>query len=230
MTVRDDSRDRSIGKLADAFGDPTRRAILRHVLDAETPLSASQVGEVFGVHRTVARAHLERLVTTGLLETGTRRATTGGGRPTKVYVASGERLEVMLPPRRYESLARLLLDVVEHLAPLTMSIPQARTAGYDRGVRVRAELGGAEAEGLELERACAWLAEEGYGPHCERDADRDIITLDNCIYREITLEHPEIACAFTEGILCGLLGVSPGDHTQTCTLADDGFCRHEIRR
>ena len=58
MTVQDDSRDRSVGKLADAFGDPTRRAILRHVLDAETPLSASEVGEVFGVHRTVARAHL----------------------------------------------------------------------------------------------------------------------------------------------------------------------------
>ncbi|RPI30085.1 MAG: hypothetical protein EHM52_03890, partial [Actinomycetota bacterium] len=112
VTVQSDTSARSLGKLADAFSDPTRRAILHHVLEAETPVSAGEVGDVFGVHRTVARAHLEKLVETGLLETATRRRATGG-RPAKTYTSSGERLEVMLPPRRYEPLARLLLDVVD---------------------------------------------------------------------------------------------------------------------
>lgn len=230
VTVRDDSLQRSLGKLAETFGDPTRRAILQHVLDAPTPLSASEVAEAFGLHRTVARAHLEKLVVTGLLETGTRRAAVGGGRPAKVYAPSGERLEVILPPRRYESLAVILLDVVERLAPVWMAVHHAEAAGYAYGVRLRSELGGDESEGLDVERVCAWLAGEGYVPRCERQGDRDVFTLENCVYREIALEHPEIACAVTSGLLCGLLDVPPEQHTQTCTLAEHGFCRHEIRR
>lgn len=230
VTVRGDRKALGIGKLAEAFADPTRRAILQHVLDAPTPLSAAEVADAFGLHRTVARNHLERLVDTGLLETGRRRPAAGGGRPSKVYAPSGEHLEVTLPPRRYESLAEILVDVVERLAPVWMAVQHAEAAGYDYGVRLRAELGGDEDAGVDAERVCGWLAEAGYAPRCERGADREVFTLENCVYRDVAVQHPEIACAVTKGVLCGLLGVSLDDHTQTCTLADDGVCRHEIRR
>ncbi len=228
MTVRNDSSARSLGKLADAFSDPTRRSILQHVLGAETPVSAGEVGEVFGVHRTVARAHLEKLVETGLLETATRRRATGG-RPAKTYTSSGERLEVMLPPRRYEPLARLLLEVVERLAPVTMAADHAHAIGYEYGVGVRREMRGNGHGPLEPEAACAWLAQAGYGARCERGSDCDIFTLDNCVYREVALEHPEIVCAFDRGMLCGLVAASPEELVQTHNLPDDGFCRLEIR-
>jgi hypothetical protein len=44
-----------LGRLADVFGDPTRRNIYRHLRGCEQPQSASEVAEVFGLHRTVAR-------------------------------------------------------------------------------------------------------------------------------------------------------------------------------
>ena len=84
METAYDKDGRYLGKLADVFGDPTRRGIYRHLRDASEPLSASEVAEVFGVHRTVARAHLEKLAELGLVESGTRRRA-GGGRPAKTY-------------------------------------------------------------------------------------------------------------------------------------------------
>ena len=228
MTVRNDTSARSLGKLADAFSDPTRRSILHHVLEAETPLSAGEVGDVFGVHRTVARAHLEKLVETGLLETATRRRASGG-RPAKTYTSSGERLEVMLPPRRYEPLARLLLEVVDRLAPSGMAVDHAHTVGHDYGVRVRHEITGNGQSSLRPQVACSWLAQAGYGARCEGGADCDVYTFENCVYREIAVEHPEVICAFDRGMVCGLVGAAPEDHTQTHNLIDDGLCRHEIR-
>ena len=107
-----DRDGRYLGKLADVFGDPTRRGIYRHLRGVSEPLTASEVAEVFGLHRTVARAHLEKLAELGLVESGTRRRA-GGGRPAKTYVLTGERLEVMLPPRRYERLSRFLLRLID---------------------------------------------------------------------------------------------------------------------
>ena len=62
-----------LGRLADVFGDPTRRGIYRHLRACETPQSASEVADVFGLHRTVARAHLEKLTEMDLVSTATRR-------------------------------------------------------------------------------------------------------------------------------------------------------------
>ncbi len=230
MVVRSDGSSGSLGKLGDALGDPTRRAILKYVLDAGKPVSASEVGDLFGVHRTVARGHLEKLVETGLLKTGKRRAVTGYGRPAKTYTSSGERLEVMLPPRRYESLARLLLHVVKSLLPTAMAVQHAHAAGYEYGVSVRREMQGSEDGRMAPEAACAWLAQEGYAARCERDPGADVFIFDNCVYREIAFEHVEIACAFSRGMLCGLLGVAPDDLTQTNNMVDHGFCRHEVKR
>jgi len=228
VTVSSDTSARSLGKLADAFSDPTRRAILHHVLEAETPVSAGEVGDVFGVHRTVARAHLEKLVETGLLETATRRRATGG-RPAKTYTSSGERLEVMLPPRRYEPLARLLLGVVDRLAPADMAAEHAWVEGHEYGVRVRREMTGDEHGLLRPEAVCSWLAQAGYGARCERGSECDTYTFENCVYHEVAAERPDIICAFDRGMLCGLAGAAPEHHIQTHNLVDDGYCRHELR-
>jgi predicted ArsR family transcriptional regulator len=230
VTEHNDRSSRGLDKVGDALGDPTRRAILQYVLDVETPVTAGAVGDVFGVHRTVARTHLEKLVETGLLKTGTRRPDTGYGRPAKTYAASGERLEVMLPPRRYESLARLLLHILDSLMPTPMAVHHAQAAGYEYGVSVRRELHGGEHGRLAPEAACAWLKQEGYAARCERVPDGDVFTFDNCVYRELAVEHPEIACAFSRGMLSGLVGAAPDDLTQTHDMVADGYCRHEIKR
>jgi predicted ArsR family transcriptional regulator len=228
--VSNDGGSRDLSRLGEVFGDQTRRSILQYVLDAEAPVSASEVGTLFGLHRTGARGHLERLVETGLLKTGTRPAAAGGGRPTKTYASSGERLEVMLPVRRYESLARLLMHIIKGLLPTEIAVHHAYAAGYEYGVEVRREMQGHEPGHLSPEAACAWLAQEGYGASCERGSEHDVFTFDNCVYREITTEQPEIACAFSRGLLCGLVGAAPEDLRQTHDAVHDGFCRHEVKR
>ena len=109
----------SLGRIGEALGDGTRRSLYRHVVESPVPVSAGEVGSVFGLHRTVARSHLEKLVEMGLLQVGTRRRAPGG-RPAKVYYPSQERLEVQLPPRRYEWLGRLL---VHPLGPFPRAPP-----------------------------------------------------------------------------------------------------------
>lgn len=231
-TVEDNVVSR-LDRLADVFGDGTRRRIYRHVLDAEQPLSAAEVAAAFGLHRTVARAHLERLAEVGLLQVGLRRRA-AGGRPAKVYSPSVERLEVAVPPRRYEPLARLLLRVVAETTPEPRAVAAAVDAGRAYGEEIARTVAGdaaGRAAHLSPAEAQAWLAQAGYRSQLVNGRS-DAVTLDvtNCVYKELALEYPDVVCAFDRGMFCGLLGVPPEAHEQTRSLvAGDDFCRHEFR-
>ncbi len=233
MATLEDNAAARLDRLADVFGDGTRRRIYRHVLDAPQPLSAAEVAAVFGLHRTVARAHLERLAEVGLLQVGLRRRATGG-RPAKVYSPGDERLEVTVPARRYEPLARLLLRVVAETTPEPRAVAAAVAAGRAYGEEVaRAVAGDRAGTPVHLTPAEAqdWLAQAGYRSHLTNGGS-DVVTLDvtNCVYRELALEYPDVVCAFDRGMFCGMLGVPPEAHEQTRSLvAGDDFCRHEFR-
>ncbi len=231
MKTSYEKQGKELGKLADVFGDHTRRSIYRHVRNAEEPLSASEVAEVFGLHRTVARAHLEKLAQLGLVVSGTRRRA-GGGRPAKTYTISSERLEVMLPPRRYERLARLLLRLVsENMASddvrLT-AIGLGRGYGQEVVQRLNGEDGPAT---LSPEAVLGWLDAAGYDVTLD-DSDAAVVAVNvhNCVYRELAAEYPDIVCYFDRGMLCGMLGAEQSQHRQPKALArGDDYCRHEFR-
>jgi predicted ArsR family transcriptional regulator len=222
-----------LGRLADVFGDPTRRNVYRHLRGASEPLSASEVAEVFGVHRTVARAHLERLAELSLVESGTRRRT-GGGRPAKTYVVSEERIEVMLPPRRYERLSRLLLRLIGSTLAPDVAADAAFELGCAFGAETAAEIAGDGAQspvGLAPQAVAAWLDEAGYSVTLD-DGAKGVVAVEvrNCVYRELAEEHPDIVCPFDRGMVCGMLGVEASAHTQTHSIcAGDEYCRHEMR-
>ena len=222
-----------LDRLGDVFGDGTRRAIFRHVLDADQPVSAAEVGATFGLHRTVARAHLERMVEVGLVLVGLRRRP-AGGRPAKVYSPGDERLELLVPARRYEPLARLLLRLVAETTPEPRAVEAAVEAGREYGVEISSAVAGDGAgvvPRLTPAQAAAWLADAGYRTRLD-DGGNGTVTLDvtNCVYKELALEYPDVVCAFDRGMFCGMLGASPDAHVQTHSLvAGDSFCRHEFR-
>jgi len=228
-----DSHAARLDRLGDVFGDGTRRSIYRHVLDADQPLSAAEVAAVFGLHRTVARAHLERMVEVGLVQVGLRRRP-AGGRPAKVYSPGDERLELLVPARRYEPLARLLLRLVAETTPEPRAVEAAVEAGREYGVEVTRAVVGDMAGGtprLAPAEAVTWLSEVGYRTRLV-DGGNGTVTLDvtNCVYKEVALEYPDVVCAFDRGMFCGMLGASPKYHVQTHSLvAGDGFCRHQFR-
>jgi predicted ArsR family transcriptional regulator len=228
-----------LGRLADVFGDPTRRGIYRHLRGCEAPQSAGEVADVFGIHRTVARAHLEKLGEVSLVVTSTRRRA-GGGRPAKTYQVADERLEVMLPPRRYERLARLLLRLVDDTLEPDVAAAAAAALGRDYGEQIAEELAGdgdlagdgasAPAK-LSPRAALEWMDVSGYGATLASHGDGEtVIEVHNCVYKELSAEHPNVVCAFDRSMLCGMLGVESSVHTQTHALSSgDTYCRHEFR-
>ena len=233
MDTAYDKDGRYLGKLADVFGDPTRRGIYRHLRGASEPLSASEVAEVFGVHRTVARAHMEKLAQLGLVEFGTRRRS-GGGRPAKTYVLTAERLEVMLPPRRYERLSRFLLRLIDSTVEPEVAGELAFALGRDFGAETAAEIAGDDVQPpikLAPRAALAWMDEAGYSVTLD-DGAKGVVAVEvrNCVYRELADEFPDIVCPFDRGTVCGMLGVDASAHTQTHSMsAGDDYCRHEFR-
>lgn len=222
-----------LGKLADVFGDPTRRSIYRHLRGASEPLSASEVAEVFGVHRTVARAHMEKLAQLGLVESGTRRRS-GGGRPAKTYVLTAERLEVMLPPRRYERLSRFLLRLIDSSVEPEVAGELAFALGRDFGAETAAEIAGDDVQPpvrLAPRAVAAWMDAAGYSVTLD-DGAKGVVAVEvrNCVYRELAEEYSDIVCGFDRGTVCGMLGVDASAHTQTHSMsAGDDYCRHEFR-
>ncbi len=231
MKTSYDKQGKDLGRLADVFGDPTRRGVYRHLREATTPLSASEVAEVFGLHRTVARAHLEKLAELGLVETGTRRRA-GGGRPAKTYVITADRLEVILPPRRYERLARLLLNVIDENMSQDAIQAAALALGRAYGEEVSLRLNGGDVpQPLEPEAVLGWLDAAGYDVTLD-DSDPAVVAVNvhNCVYRELAHEYPHIVCYFDRGMLCGMLGAVQSQHRQPRALAlGDEYCRHEFR-
>lgn len=232
METTYDQDGRYLGKLADVFGDPTRRGIYRHLRAASDPLSASEVAAVFGVHRTVARAHLEKLVELGLVESGTRRRT-GGGRPAKTYVLTGERLEVMLPPRRYERLSRFLLRLIDNTVEPAVAAEAAFGLGRAFGAETAAKIAGDDVPPpvkLSPRAVVTWMDEAGYSVSLD-DGAKGVVVVEvhNCVYSELAQEFPDIVCPFDRGTVCGMLGVEPSAHTQTHSISTgDDYCRHEF--
>ena len=222
-----------LGRLADVFGDPTRRNIYRHLRGCDTPQSATEVAEVFGLHRTVARAHLEKLGDLGLVSTSTRHRP-GGGRPAKIYEVTDARLEVMLPPRRYERLARLLLQLVQETLEPEVAAATATALGRAFGQETAEALAGTGVESpvrLSPSAVIEWMETAGYGATLGASTNGEtVIDVHNCVYRELSKDFPEVVCAFDRSMLCGMLGVESSVHTQTHALsAGDSYCRHEFR-
>lgn len=222
-----------LGRLADVFGDPTRRNIYRHLRGCEQPQSASEVAEVFGLHRTVARAHLERLAEMDLVTTATRRRP-GGGRPAKIYAVSDARLEIMLPPRRYERLARLLLRLVHETLEPEVARTAAAALGRSYGQQTAEEFAGSDTRSpatLSPHAVMDWMDLAGYGATLSSNGNgKTVIEVHNCVYRELSQEYPDLVCAFDRSMLCGMLGVDASVHTQTRALSSgDTYCRHEFQ-
>jgi predicted ArsR family transcriptional regulator len=222
-----------LGRLADVFGDPTRRGIYRHLRGCDTPQSATEVADVFGLHRTVARAHLEKLGDLGLVSTSTRRRP-GGGRPAKIYAVTDARLEVMLPPRRYERLARLLLQLVQETLEPDVAAATATALGRAFGQQTAEEFAGDGVQApvkLSPRAVMDWMEIAGYGATLGSNGHGEtVIEVHNCVYRELSKDFPEVVCAFDRSMLCGMLGVESSVHTQTHALSSgDSYCRHEFR-
>ncbi len=194
-----------------ALGDPTRYSIYRFIVEAAgEPVTVAEVASQFSLHPNVARMHLQKLVEARLLLADTRRSK-AGGRPARIYKVSPQVANLQFPPRDYQMLAEIALRVVEEFAG---DDPEALD-------RVGTELGREEArralkrDGLDprhhdldvlLESLSATAAGLGLHPRVERNDDGTVdFEIRNCIFRELSTQHPELVCSLHTAMLTGFV-------------------------
>ncbi len=195
-----------------ALTDPVRKALYRHVVSQRHAVGREEAAQATGVSRSLAAYHLDRLVEDGLLEARFerlgRRGGPGAGRPSKLYRRSPVQLQVSVPPRDYETAARLLADALDHEdAPTRSALHQrARDFGVELGTETAHR--SHESRAAHPITACleAVLAERGYEPY----DDNGTIRVRNCPFHALAAEHQELVCgmnlAVMEGVLQGIGG------------------------
>lgn len=197
------------------LADDTRFGIYRYI--AERPgaqVTVVDVAEQFGLHPNVARMHLGKLEQAGFLVASQRRSP-GGGRPAKLYqLAEGVQV-FAIPPRRYELLAELALDVVAATATLGAAESVCREAGQAEGRRYLTDFGAQSGKPAELAEAVRAVAEsQGLLPRVWLDGDGLHVDVRNCVFRETGGRHPDLACgmhrAYLEGVVQALGGTPNG--------------------
>jgi predicted ArsR family transcriptional regulator len=99
--------------VAALLAEPTRRQVLEAVRAATSPVTRDAVAEAVGIDRRLAAFHLDRLADGGLLAVSFARPAgraggPGAGRTAKHYQPTNQPLQLSVPPRRYELVARIL--------------------------------------------------------------------------------------------------------------------------
>jgi predicted ArsR family transcriptional regulator len=191
----------------DAIGEGALREALLYVRGSSEPVTADDAAEVLGVHRSVARSRLERLLQSGLLETSFARRSgrtgPGAGRPAKLYSPAPEAQALEFPSRRLPELVAHLLDKV----PADGREQALRSAGEDFGRDLARAAGLRPSAGVEdgLERVCAAVRSLGFHAALDRlEGDTAVVNTPTCPLRPLVTEHPE-AALIDRGMWAGLV-------------------------
>jgi predicted ArsR family transcriptional regulator len=204
-----DDFDERVAKMA-ALGEPIRRALYRYVAGQPAPVDREQAAVAVGVARHVAKFHLDRLESDGLLEVEYSRPPgrrgPGAGRPAKRYRRSAGEVSVSLPERRYDLAGHVLAQAVSTVMASDVPLPDAlrsaaTTAGQALGEQARGRLGHRASTAARREAVAAVLADYGYEPR----ADGTEMTLANCPFHSLAQDYTELVCGLNCDLIDGLL-------------------------
>lgn len=200
------------------LNEPLRRRLYEYVAASPEPVSREGAAGALGVARPLVAFHLDKLVAAGLLRVDRRRpegrAGPGAGRPAKWYSRVPGELAVSVPERHYELAARLLAEAAEQSSA---SLPMA-DAVSEAAHRHGEALGGAlrrriADRALTLDDLVSVLDALGYDP---RPAE-GVVTMANCPFHVLAVEHPELVCGMNLRLLQGLAEAA-GLSAQTAKL------------
>lgn len=193
-----------------ALGEPTRRALYRHVVAQSEPVSRDQAANAIGVAPHIAKFHLDRLEECGLLEVEYSRPAgrtgPGAGRPTKFYRRSKRDVTVSLPERHYDLAGRILATAIRTAQDGEVTVAEAlrgagTTVGRSLGEEARGR-GGPQRDQAELLVALRQAVDDyGY----ESRAEGDGLTLGNCPFRALSEDYRDVICAMNFHLVSGLI-------------------------
>lgn len=219
----------------DAVGvliDPVRRSMYSFVRAAARPVTREDVAEATGSSVKLAAFHLDKLIEEGWLRSrsDSSERPARGGRPPKQYEPTERQVSLSLPGRRYDVMARILLDAVH--GDEGQLAQRVRQAGYERG-RALAEAsrtgGGRRRKGAErtLAAVAGLLAELGFEPRRTR---ADEVTTANCPFRALAEAAPDTVCDAAQALAEGLVAGSGGSGVEAGQDRAGGGCCVVLRR
>ena len=206
-----------------ALDEPVRRALLDYVSRSDAPVTRDDVAEAFGLARSTAVFHLDRLVEAGLLAVEFRRLTgrsgPGAGRPSKLYTKAAGEVAVTVPERRYDFAGHLLLAAMEASARTGEALGEVLRQTAEQAGRTLA------AGGRSLEQI---LEDQGFEPRPDGGGG---LVLGNCPFHRLARQHSEIVCQLNLDLLRAA-AEEAGDRQHTMIL-DPGTgrcCVRAVRR
>lgn len=222
----------AIGAVA-ALGDPQRRRLYDAVRAARRPVTREEAAASVDISRKLAAFHLDKLVSSGLLEVVEHPATAPRrvGRVPKRYQPVRTTLSVNVPARSYEELATVLVLATTTQTPTETAEDARHRVGFARGRELGASIERGDFRGrLGPERALAFiesvLTTEGFEPY---RASAGCLRLANCPFHPVTGCAPELVCGINVDYLGGLLE-GLGIESLSVTFAPvPGECCVEIR-
>ncbi len=197
--------DRSIGGLAAALGDPTRRGIYLALRQSAEPMTSSRIAELFSIHPNVARHHLEKLTEEGFVRHARHRSRGGSaGRPAKAYEVTQKSVAIH-PGRRYDLLVELLVRVLNRVRPADVSLI-AEQIGREYGEELAGSLGTPSEPGYDEAVAALAKLMGGVGFEVTVDREGSRLLTSHCPFGEVATNHPEVVCSLDRGMVAGIMG------------------------
>lgn len=194
--------DASIDSVA-VLQDSIRRTLYRHVAAQGREVGRDEAADAVGIQRSLAAFHLDKLADAGLLEVSYRRLGErrgpGSGRPAKLYRRTNVEYAVAVPPRAYDTAARLLAEAVESAGADRELQAVARRHGAELGAAERGQ--GGPASDVDDGRIAAVLAAHGYEPY----PDGAALRLRNCPFHAMARTYPPLICGMNLAFLRGLV-------------------------
>lgn len=224
---QDDSLAAQIASLS-ILDDRLRAEIFFHVAGSGGSVTRDQAAKVLGITRRTAAFHLDKLAEAGLVDVSFKRVSgrtgPGAGRSSKLYRRSARRLNVSIPSRNYELMARLLASVLKHTqaesAPHHLEA-QARAFGLSIGAAARKQVTRPSSRKRLLKALVEELTTLGFEPF---DDGSRTLRLRNCPYHDMAREDADFVCSMNLNLMLGLAEGLDLSEVSPTRQPIDGMC------
>lgn len=180
----------------------SRARVLEVLRAAGEAVGVQDVADQVGLHPNTARFHLDGLVDAGLAERHTEERSQPG-RPRTVYVTTAT--EVPAGQRSYRLLAEMLTSLVADTMPEPGKAAETAGAAWGRYLAERPAPSQRVDAAEGVRRLSTVLADVGFAPDAVEDADRPVIPLRHCPFREVAEQHRDVVCSLHLGLMRGVL-------------------------
>jgi predicted ArsR family transcriptional regulator len=202
------------------LAEPTRRRVYLYVRAAAEPLTRDAVATAAGISRRLAAFHLDLLAAGGLLVVDFARPPgrggPGAGRPAKRYRVAGVELDLSVPARRYDIVARILARAISE-AGTGDTRSTAYAVARDEGERIGAERRQRRRMSARATLDAATLVLDELGYEAQPDTG-SCVRLRNCPFRAAAVTAPEVVCGVNDNLVAGLLTGLGGHRSVTAAL------------